>query len=242
MLLNRFTRLKGVGRYACLGNAVLETLGRKYKFHNIQKGRIDYLLNAIDNPLITCVPAKIVPHLARDYIAPTIQQQSVLCPSFKPELVFLDSFSELADQLFRHKTEGWQFCCNYQDLAHDERLARDFECIGLVKLDGLKDAYMRALEVINARWPGIPVIYLHFPDVLEDREKFVTRAQEIKYVIEECAAVASNLYSFSVPAGIVKRPAVVESGMENFPYHFSQETYRRFADDILAVSALQTYF
>lgn len=242
MFLNRFTRLKGVGRYACLGTAVLETLGRKYKFHNIQKGRIDYLLNAIDNPSITCVPAKTVPHLARNYIAPTIQQQSVLCPSFKPELVFMDSFSELTDQLFRHKTEGWQFCCNYQDLAHDERLTHDFESMGLMKLDGLKEDYIRALDVINARWPGTPVIYLHFPDVLEDREKFVTRAREIKYAVEECAAEVSNLYSFSVPAGIVKRPTVVEPGMENFPYHYSQRTYDTFSELIYLEPALRIFF
>jgi hypothetical protein len=242
MFFNRFTRLKGLGRYACLGAAVLEQLGRKYKFHNIQKGRVDYLLNVRDNPSITCVPEKAVPYLARDYIASTIQQQAVIFPDNEPELVLVDSFSELTDQLFRHKAEGWQFCCNYQDLTHDDGFTDAFENLGLMSIEEFKEAYMRMLQAINARWIGIPIIYLHFPDALEHREKFVRRARDIKRVVEECAAAVPNLFSFSVPSEIVKRPVVVEPRMENFPYHYNQETYEAFAEMICREPVLKKFF
>lgn len=242
MFLNRFTRLKGLGRYACLGTAVLDKLGRKYKFHNIQKGRVDYLLNVMDNPSITCEPDKAVPHLARDYITPIIQQQSVICPEFAPELVLVDSFAELTDQLFRHKAEGWQFCSNYQDMRHDDGFTDAFENLGLIDLAGLKEHYTRLMQTISARWGDIPVIYLHFPDALEHREKFVARAREIRFVVEASAAAHPNLYSFSVPSVIVKHPDVVEPGMEDFPYHYSQKTYAAFAEMICRVPVLKKLF
>lgn len=242
MLLNRFTRLKGVGRYACLGTAVLEALGRKYRMHNMQKGRVDYLLQVMDDPSLSCKPDLTIPHLARDYIAPTIEQQAHLCPDFRPELVFVDSFSELTDQMFRHKSQGWSFCCNYQDLRHDDGFADTFESLGLLELETLQARYTRILQTIRERWGDIPVIYLHFPDALEYREKFVERAREIRRIVDACAAAVPTLHSFSVPSAIVKHPAVVEPGMENFPYHYSQETYDAFAEMIRANSALRRFF
>lgn len=240
--MNRFTRLKGLGRYACLGAAVLDALGRKYKMHNIQKGRVDYLLQAINDPSVLCKPEAAVRHLARDYIAPAVEQQAHLCPDYTPELVFVDSFSELTDQLFRHKKEGWQFCCNYLDLEHGDEFAATFESLGLMNLDGLQDVYLAMLRAVEARWPGIPVIYIHFPDALEERDRFVERARQIRQVVEACAAQHPNLYSFSVPPEIVKRPEVVEPGMENFPYHYNQATYKAFADMIRGHAVLRKYF
>lgn len=242
MLWNRLTRLKGVGRYACLGTAVLEALGRKYKMHNIQKGRVDYLLQAQGDQPRVCRPDLAVPHLARPYVGPTIEQQSRICPDYRPELVFVDSFSELSDQLFRHKKEGWQFCCNYLDLNHTTEFADTFESLGLLELNGLEAAYESMLQTIVTRWPGVPVVYIHFPDALEVRERFVERAREIRRVVEACASRHSNLYSFSVQRDIVKRPEVVEPGMEDFPYHYSQATYNAFADMIRSEPALRKYF
>lgn len=242
MLLNRFTRLKGVGRYACLGTAVLEALGRKYKMHNVQKGRVDYVLHGMQNASKICKPELAVPHLARDYIAPTVEQQARLCPDDTPELVFVDSFSELTDQMFRHRSQGWSFCCNYEDLAHDDKFAATFDSLGVLDLAALRDTYESMLRAIEARWPGVPVIYIHFPDALERREKFIERAREIRRVVEACAVRHSNLHSFSVPAEIVKRPEVVEPGMEDFPYHYNQATYRAFADMIRSHADLRKYF
>ena len=242
MLLNRFTRLKGIGRYACLGTAVLEALGRRYKMHNLQKGRVDYQLQAMQDASTLCKPAQAVRHLARDYITPTVEQQARLCPDYAPKLVFVDSFSELTDQLFRHKKEGWQFCCNYMDLQQSNEFADTFESLGLMNLDTLQEAYQSMLRAVDERWPGIPVIYIHFPDVLEERERFVDRARKIRRVVETCARLHPNLYSFSVPPEIVRHPDVVEPGMENFPYHYNRATYEAFADMIRGHAALRKYF
>lgn len=242
MMLNRFTRLRGVGRFACLGTAVLDALGRRYKMHNLQKGRVDYQLQVMAEPARACRPELAVPHLAREYIAHTLVQQATLCPEFHPEMVFVDSFSELTDQLFRHRKEGWQFCCNYLDLNHSDAFADSFESLGLLDLSGLEQAYEAMLQAIEARWPGTPVVYIHFPDALEPREKFVQRAREIRRVLDALAARHPHLHSFSVPAEIVRRPEVVEPGLEDFPYHYNQATYQAFADLIRGHAALRRFF
>jgi len=242
MFLNRFTRLRGLGRYACLGSGVLKELGRGSKFHNLQKGRSDYLIRVLEDPAIGCQPARVVSHLARDYIAATLEQQAVLCPDFVPKLVLLDSFSDLTDQLFRHKSEGWEFCCNYHDLQHSESFNSEFECLGLLDLAQLEVQYSRLLQTIETQWPGIPVIYLHFPDVLEVRGKFLERARLIREAVARCALKYINIYSFVVSDQIVQRAEVLDPGLEDFPYHYNHATYVEFAKLILAQPVLRKLF
>lgn len=242
MWWNRLTRLKGAGRYACLGTAVLDALGRKYKMHNIQKGRVDYLLDVWDAPARRCQPELAKPHLARDYLSGTVDQQASLCPSFRPELVFVDSFSELTDQTFRHKAGNWTFCCNYMDVAHTQAFSDEFESLGLMDLSGLDAAYDTMLKRIATRWPGVPVVYLHFPDALETREKFLQRAKHIREVVQGCEQRHEHLFAFSAPSALVKAPEVVEPGMEDFPYHYNQATYDAFAEQIRNHPKLRKYF
>lgn len=242
MLLNRFTRLKGIGRYACLGTAVLEALGRKYKIHNMQKGRIDYIDVSIQNSALTCKPDHVIPWLARDYIAPTIVQQSVICPDFHPKVIFVDSFSDLTDQMFRHRVEKWTFCSNYQDIHHNENFSEQFETLGLLDLSDLYKRYFNLSLFARERWGRIPIIYLNFPSRLEVRPKFIMRAEEIRLTSEVCARTIPDFYSFSVPDAIVKRPGIVDPGMEDFPYHYSEETYRAFANLISSNESLKKLF
>lgn len=242
MWWNRLTRLKGAGRYACLGTAVLNALGRKYKMHNIQKGRVDYLLDVWDAPARRCQPELVKPHLARQDIAGTIDQQASLRPGFRPELVLVDSFSELTDQTFRHKAGNWTFNCNYLDVAHTEAFSNDFENLGLMDLSGLDAAYDTLLKRIAARWPGVPVVYLHFPDALETREKFLQRALHIREVVRGCEQRHDHLFAFSAPSAVVRRPEVLEPGLEDFPYHYNQATYDAFADMIGSHPKLRKYF
>jgi hypothetical protein len=242
MLLNRFKRLKGYGRYACLGSAVLETLGRRYKIHNMQKGRIDYIQQCLENQVATCKPDQVVHHLARDYIIPTVEQQSTLCPSFRPEVIFVDSFADLTDQLFRHKTERWTFCCNYLDLQHTQNFSDLFESQGLLDLSELFEKYVGVSRLVKHQWGDIPIVYLNFPDKLETREKFVRRAAIIRSITDACTRTIPQFYAFSVPSSIVRPPRIVEPGMENFPYHFSKETYEHFASLIRQHPKLQRLF
>ena len=242
MIFNKMTRLRGYGRYACLGASVLEALGRKYKMHNLQKGRIDYLAQTMQMSAAVCRPEKVVPHLTRDYIAPTIEQQLSLCPTFRPQLVYMDSFSELSDQRFRHRKDGWTFCSNYLDLRHDDEFANTFESLGLLDLTDLHERYTRLIQIVRQRWGDIPIVYLHFPSDLETRDKFVSRAAEIRRIVEACAQVTPRLYSFSVSPSIVRPPDTVEPGMEDFPYHYSQETYLAFAGMIKRNPVLNRLF
>jgi hypothetical protein len=242
MILNQFTRLKGIGRFACLGSAVLDVLGRRYKIHNIQKGRVDYLLEAHENSSLLCKATVAKTYLARSYLAHTLDQQEKICPSFKPELVFIDSFSDLTDQVFEHTEQHWKFCCNYQDIQHSDYFSANFIGRGLLDLETLNQNYLSAIKLIEARWPSIPIIYLHFPNVLERREKFIERAQQIKSVVDMLAINHDNLFSFSVPSSIVKHPEIIETGLEDFPYHYNKNTYDTFAEMIRGNKKLRKLF
>lgn len=242
MFFNKLTRIKGFGRYACLGNSVLEALGRRFKMHNIQKGRVDYLVNCLNRSSVMCRPELVYPYLARDYIVPTIDQQARICPDFHPDLILFDSFSELTDQLFRHNKEGWKFCANFDDVDHTPYFIENFTCLGLLNLEGLKDYYTEIFRSLEVRWPKKPIIFLHFPSALETRDKFLSRSEKIFSVINELEKSNPLLLSFSVPSDIVKHPEKLVNGMGNFPYHYNQETYDAFAEMIKAHPISRKFF
>src|SRR6266702_6650977 len=115
-----------LGRHACLGLDVLNLMGNIPPVYNIQKGRVDYLLDILDNPQKRARSMKVEPFMERKDIVPLITQEEHFLsrPSRPPSLVYMDSYSELTDQLFVHKKDRWRFCCNYTDLSHSDRFSQ----------------------------------------------------------------------------------------------------------------------
>jgi hypothetical protein len=223
-----------LGRHACLGLDVLNLMGHIPPVFNIQKGRVDYLLDVLDNPDKRARSLQVEPFMDRKDIVPLITQEEyfLLRPANAPTLVYMDSYSELTDQLFVHKKNQWRFCCNYTDLTHSNKFSQRFEAVGLLPLEELEENYHRFFRYIRNTYDGVPILFLHFPIKLDSREKFKLRHERILALITKLAEEYAPFYSIAIDESIVGWPAEKIPGLENFPYHYNQATYDAFADEV----------
>jgi len=219
-----------LGRHACLGQDVINLTGIKTPIFNIQKGRVDFWLSCMKQSNMMTRTADIAPFLSRRDMIPILRQQEYCnnIPKHPPLFVYMDSLSELVDQLFIHKINGWGACCYYSDINHNDEFDNIFEGKGLLDINELESGYKDFFDLIRARYGDVPIVFLHFPSALEFREKFLGRGQAILSVIEKLATQYSRLYSIKIDEFIVSQPAEVAAELKSFPYHYNKETYIAF--------------
>ena len=58
------------------------------------------------------------------------------------------------------------FLCNYSDVNHGGNFHCKFDCLGLIKTTKLKDYYFNFFNMLREYYPGVPIIYYHFPTIL----------------------------------------------------------------------------
>jgi len=222
-------RPRVLGRVACLGHDVFGLAGQSnsVRFLNQQKVRCDLFLEWLGGaprPRAKSVSR----HLQRRDIFPLVWQQEVL-PWLRHrgpiEYLFMDSFADLTDQQFVHRTEGWSFAAHYTDLNHTAEFDRDFECLGLLPVEKFGDVYHEFFEWFQERYPNRQAIYLHFPTALDPRQMFSERATALS---DTMSAVARK-YPFVVNVNLGD-DCVEPDADRSFPYHFSPGTYRAFYD------------
>jgi|688.fasta_scaffold663493_2 hypothetical protein len=227
-----------LGRHACLGRDVIDMTNNRLPIFNLQKGRIDFLFKALKKNSLRTRTKIIVNYLSRKDIIPFLRQQEYCrnIPRHPPSMIYMDSFSELADQLFIHKDERWETCCCYSDVNHTEDFKGIFEEKGLLNIDELEPRYRDFFNLIRAKYGDVPIVFLHFPSALEARPKYLERSAAIVTVIEKLAKEYNRLYSISVDESLVSPPTEVAPELIDFPYHYNKETYHSFAtkfNDIL---------
>lgn len=215
-LLGRLNNRTYPSRMACLGK---DAFSSKFLI-NEQKLRIDLFLSILKNNVAPKYDP-ISPYIKRPDILPLIAQQTslnALIREIKSAKYFLmDSYSELVDQKFTHREEGWFFCANYSDLEHSAAFQSRFSSEGLLPIEKLKGTY---LEFFNEIWklnPLIQIIYIHFPTLLDDRIQFQDRGQAILTAISEIED--PRLIDIRVP-----NEKVLPNTQAPYPYHFSPET------------------
>ena len=217
-----------LARTACLGLDIIKqkTKNMKTTVINQQKTRVDLFLDWLDG---TRRPrADIVEkHLARKDVLYTIKQQEELpwlCVKGKIEYLVMDSFSELTDQKFVHKKEGWAFACHYSDINHTPEFEKEFSCEGLLDLALLEKLYIRFFDWFKKSHPDCPVYYLHFPTSRDKRELFKARGTAIMEVV---GGISGSMGIKSVHVG---DEYVVPHETDDFPYHYGKLTHEKFAE------------
>jgi hypothetical protein len=232
-----------MGRVACMGKDVLDILNIGNTLINVQKGRVDYLNRLIDNISTPARTNQIVSFICREDIVELIFQQEVRYGVLKkpPIALYMDSFSELTDQLFSKRNQNWNFCANYSDIYHTETFAKEFESLGLLSVDNLLEEYRLFFTHFRRLYGAVPIIFLHFPVKLDKREKFHLRYSKIKEAIDKLEDEFQPFYSFSVDENIVDWPKKGVSGLENFPYHYNKETYQNLAAQIIESGVFDQY-
>ena len=175
-----------LGRHACLGRSVLDLIDIGGPIFNIQKGRVDYLISCINQNETRARTAVLGSFISRKDIIPLIRQQEYCnnLPKHPPKLVYMDSFAELADQLFIHREKGWGGCCYYTDVHHTEDFKILFEERGLLDLEKIESSYRNYFDRIHVKYGEVPILFLHFPSVLEKRLKYFERGQIILSTID----------------------------------------------------------
>jgi hypothetical protein len=227
-------------RHACLGYEVLKYYDGLPKRVNFQKGRADLLSEYWFDKALLPKSSRLKTFMTRFDLLELIRQLEFFSclPSTAPKFIFMDSFSELTDQMFMSRSEGWRFCCGYSDVRHDEYFSRDYLCEGLIPVEKLKDAYLKLFSIFKTRWGAVPIYFLHFPIALETREVFQGRYREITLAIDEIARDHPHIYSIKIDESKVQRSKDASDELREFPYHYDEATYLLFKKAIEEVAPL----
>ena len=223
-----------LGRVACMGHDVFAQLNSPWPLFNLQKGRVDYLLDVLVDPRLRARPNKVARFLKRRDVLPFIAQEANLTwLKFPPPLaLYMDSYSELTDQLFIHRRNNWRFCCNYSDLHHTPQFETQFITEGLMPLESMLLQYRRFFSMVRQRWQNVPIVFLHFPVKLDKRKKFQLRYKCILDSITQIEKEFQPFYSMMVDEAVVDWPEVRIPDLEDFPYHYNRATYIAFAGKV----------
>lgn len=213
-----------MARVACMGKDAYFLTELPYQLVNIQKGRIDGILNYFN----TGFHLKAIKYIIRDDIKELIFEQS-LKYSFKrrkPKFILIDSYSELTDQKFR-TTKNKVFYSNYNDINHDSEFSKHYECYGLLDIKTAQLEYIRFIEHYSKKYSNLPIIYLNFPTSLDTREKFKKRGDELLRISLNLSHIFKNFHALCVPKEIVKH-----NENDTYPYHYNSEVYSWLAKEI----------
>lgn len=229
----RFQKIKILGRVACLGNEIINRLEIQQGLVNHQKSRVDFLLELANNPRIKPLAKDIYSFLDKKYISGTIKQQESDFFSYKkPDYIFMDSFSELTDQMFVDKISGKKFLANYSDIKHDENFKNKFENTGLIEASDLYKIYDDFFNKVSNIYPNTSVVFIHFPTILDKREKFQERGNLIINTINKLSIKYLFLYPVSLEDKFIFKSEDENDELKDFPYHYGSETYEKFAEQI----------
>ncbi len=222
-----------LSRCACLGIEVFRLLGWQKIILNHSKSRVDYLANLRNRPAARPNPQAVEKHLLRKDILEAVEQQQYDFFGYKkPDVIVMDSFSELTDQLFEHE-QGWQFLAHYSDINHTETFEKSFKCKGLLDINDIAASYEVFFDKLQTAYPGTPIVFLHFPTTLDNRDKFKERGKKISEALRNMSRKFTNLYEFHVPDEMVGRPEKCsDESLKDFPYHYNKKVYMSLAREI----------
>tara|TARA_B100000963_G_scaffold326779_1_gene314101 strand:+ start:1476 stop:2240 length:765 start_codon:yes stop_codon:yes gene_type:complete len=220
-------RPKIFGRTACLGRDLFDLkykFGKKPLLINKQKVRVDLHMDWIRGH--TRPRADIVKkYILRDDIHPLIDQQAEYHWDNRSNIKYfiMDSFSELTDQKFTHKEEGWSFCAHHSDINHESDFSEKFQKNGLLTIQKIEVGYELFFNWFENSFPGKSLYYFHFPTNLDNRQVFRDRGAEILKIMQ----------GFEHKKSFIKNIFIDEKfsfGDESdpFPYHFHEKTYKLF--------------
>ena len=223
-----------MSRTACLGNEIIDRLyGKEIVNINFPKNRIDLLsIKTIQKIKLLSLYKMFTRY---DILSNSIYMQNQLFydKTIQPKAIFFDSFSELTDQRFTHKKQGFSFYCNFSDLNSDvDSFKNNIISEGLLEIRELENHYRTVFEKCIYTWGEIPIIFIHFPTKLDIREQFQKRGAEIKNIIEKLTLEYKNLHSVTIDESYVD---FAEKGNEEYrklPYHYNNATYEKFTRKI----------
>ncbi|WP_137170455.1 hypothetical protein [Marinomonas sp. FW-1] len=218
-----------LSRTACLGNEIFERgFSKKYKRINFPKSRVDHILDGSGskNNIL-----KLIKYFNRlDILSNSIYMQNnkFLSKRNNIKYIMIDSFSELTDQRFYIESIDSTFYCNYGDLKKECLENNEIKCFGNIDLDDLHYGYLNFLNKVKETYPGVKVIFIHFPTALETRKEYIERAEKIFHIIESLKKDFPFLISLSVSPEKVLSASKGSEEYKKLPYHYDESVYEEF--------------
>lgn len=215
---------KLIQRGACLTNDSLKILYPNENVLNFQKSRVDLLNAQYDyncNPNLFDV-SLVSPSLYNLYID---QFSGFWAKLHNKEILIIDSYSELTDQLFINlKDNRIRFCANFSDVKSD--FSDYYFCNGLLDNAEIYSNYDLFFSRIREVNPGLKIIYVFFPMGYEKRVKYINQ----NFFIEDAINKLGSKYHLT----IIKVPdELLEVEREDdFPYHYNESVYKYIANKL----------
>ena len=203
---------------------------------NIQKGRVDLLFEWMQGK--PGPDAKqLRPYIKRDDIFELIEQQATLpwkMGAMDSKWLFMDSYSELVDNKFTHKKEGWSFCSTNGDLRHTDDFKADFFYEGPLPLEAIPAAYENFFQWFFQQSSNRRIIFVHFSDAFEVRQKYLERHAVIRDCLRDFEKRwPERLLNFQIERSEAVRPEMYRGLIPGVhPYHFAEGTVQVFKQRI----------
>lgn len=221
----RFKNTRVLSRVACLGSDILRFANLSVIF-NHQKSRVDYTVERHYNKKNAIDYNEVYSILDRKYVLGAISSQRYDFFNYKkPDLIVMDSYSELTDQLFFKKATGDKFLANYSDTNAVSLQNYGYESEGLLDILDFDLKYESFFDLINFHYSGIPVIFIHFSTELDPRVKFKDRSIAINESILKISDKYKFLKSLKLSDNLVFKSDREDDPERDFPYHYSNNTY-----------------
>lgn len=222
-----------LSRTACLFNDTYSLMNMDDSLrYNIQKGRIDLWILYFQKKLIR-PDFKIANYILRpDIVLLFLQQKYFKLPqSNKPSLFVIDSFSELVDKKFTLKSNKSKFFYAYfSDVK--ENILDVFDCEDLLPNKEIYETYDLFFHYFR-NYTNCPIIYIFFPDKLENRLIYLERSKIIKKSILEISKKYTNFFCIDIPEEIVEHDT-----KDINIYHYNREVYEFLANEISRLNIL----
>jgi hypothetical protein len=217
-------------RTACLGTDVVKTLNLDYKIFNMQKNRIDLLVEQIHEPQKLKLKFEHLKTITDDSIRMILLHQldNRWSKRSAPTMLIMDSFSELTDQKFIFCKSNQAFWANYNDVDRESITRKEVSTEGLLAEKQIYEKYKNFFLNLIRIWPETPIFFISFPTKFDSRLSFKNRAKVIERAITKCQAELGNVTLIKIEeSSIEEKPKD-----EKFIYHYSENVSKYLANEI----------
>ena len=143
-------------------------------------------------------------------------------------MIVMDSFTDMFDADFTNRETGAKCLGKYGSFVRSEEFRRLYEIGPRLSLPELEAAYRRFFSKVNRTYGSVPIVYLCFTARFDPRPEYRERCRAIEALVDRLADEFGNLHVYHLDF------AEQKGADDNHPYHYTPETYRRFAEKIVA--------
>ena len=92
----------------------------------------------------------------------------------------------------------------------------------------IEENYNKLFNKLRECFGDVPIIFIHYPSKLDQREKFIQRGKMIKRSISKLKPSFEPFYDIHADNAVVDFHED-----DKFPYHYSNKTYKNIASKIM---------